>query len=493
MATRGKSTGFGKLHKITSKLYNPTGLKHPYLCTTHLSQHSEMNRLFTIATLCLQTSVCRGQVMTLRDCIHTGLACNLQLAGARVDTRQAQVGISQNRARLLPLINGVVGLTGYLKSPVNVTTGTPLGHDFPHTPSWQTIKSMPYNAQAGIQLSVPLYDPTILAAVDVARTVEKIRLLDYEKAVENLTMQISRIYYMAQASLEQQRLTGENIIRTEQLCDITEALYNQGVVMEVDLSRVRISLQDLQTQQDQNRTLHSRQLNMLRYLMDMAPETPLEVTPMAEDIAPLPPTGISETLPDLLLPAQGLALAGEQIKAAKAARLPSLSLTAYAGALDYQEKFRHFFQSHTSSDNWFGHSHIGLTVKIPLFEANSTKLKIRQYRLDAEKATIRANQTFKQLSKDYADAVLDFSHNMEAFHTQTENLRLAEEVYHLTEEQYREGVASMTTLLQDEIRLQTAGAAYVQALCGCWLSRLDLLRLTGRLALLSENSVEKTN
>lgn len=289
--------------------------------------------------------------MTLQECIKTGIAGNLSLANARIDVDKGWTGVSQNRSRLLPVINGIFQITDHLKNPVNVTTGTLLGSDFPEDPAWQTIKSMPYNANAGIQLSMPLYDQTILAAIDVAKTVEKINTLSYEKAVEDLTMQISKVYYMAQASQEQERLTGENILRMEELYSITEALYEQGVVMEVDLNRVRINLRNLKTQYDQSRTLHCQQLNMLRFLMDMAPETPLEVTRMAESIEPLPDTGVSEGLPELLLSAQQKTLAEQRIKTVKAGYLPTLSLTGYAGALGYQEKFRHFFRTNAATDN----------------------------------------------------------------------------------------------------------------------------------------------
>lgn len=58
-------------------------------------------------------------------------------------------------------------------------------------------------------------------------------------------------------------------------------------------------------------------------------------------------------------------------------------------------------------------------------------------------------------------------------------------VYNVTEEQYKEGVSSMTALLQDEMQLRAAQAACVQAHCQCNLARLDLLRLAGQLEQLS--------
>lgn len=423
--------------------------------------------------------------MTLQECIKTGIANNLSLANARIGIDKGRTGVSQNRSRLLPVVNGIFQFTDYLKSPVNVTTGTLLGGDFPETPTWQTIKSMQYNTSAGIQLSMPLYNQTILAAIDVAKTVEKINSLSYEKAVEDLTMQIGKVYYLAQASREQERLTNENILRMEELCAITEALYQQGVVMEVDLNRVRINLKSLQAQHSQSHTLHCQQLNMLRFLMDMAPETPLEVTRMAEGLEPLSVTGVSEGLPELLLSVQKKTLAEQRIKTVKAGYLPALSLTGYAGALGYQEKFRHYFKSSTATDNWFGNCHIGLSVRIPLFDANSKRLQTKQYKYDMQQAANNMEQTRKRLNESYANALLQLNHNMEVFRTQSESLRQAEEVYNVTEEQYREGVASMTALLQDEMQLRTVQTACVQALCQCRLARLDLLKLSGNLSQLS--------
>lgn len=444
-----------------------------------------MKHLCTFIICCILAAVCHGQEMTLQECIKTGIARNLSLANARIGIDKGRTGVSQNRSRLLPVINGIFQITDYLKNPVNVTTGTLLGSDFPDDPTWQTIKSMQYNANAGVQLSMPLYNQTILAAIDVAKTVEKIYSLSFEKAVEGLTMQISRMYYMAQASWEQERLTYENILRMEELCGITEALHQQGVVMEVDLNRVRINLQNLKAQYDQCRTLHGQQLNMLRFLMDMAPEMPLEVTRMTEYMDSLPEAGVNEGLPELLLWVQQKTLAEQRIKTVKAGYLPMLFLTGYAGALGYQEKFRHFFHADVGADNWFGNCYIGLSVRIPLFEANSKRLQIKQYRYEAQQAANNMELTRKQMDENYTNALLQLNHNMEMFRTQSESRHQAEEVYKVTEEQYREGVASMTALLQDEMQLRTAQTACVQALCQCRLAQLDLLRLSGNLERLS--------
>lgn len=443
-------------------------------------------RLKFILILFLAVRMISGaQTMTLKECVRQGIANNLSVANARIDVRKGHTAVSQNRSRLLPVINGVFQFTDYLKSPVNVTTGTLLGNNFPDDPTWQTIRSMQYNVNAGMQLTMPLYNAGIYASVDVAKTVESLSSISYDKAVEELTMQIGKVYYLAQSSLELARLTGENISRMQQLAAITEAMYDQGVVLEVDLNRVRINLEDLKAQQDRFSTLYAQQTNMLRFLLDLSPDTPLEVEAMTGDIEMSQASGLSEGLPELRLAGMRRTLVERKIKAVKAGYLPTISLTGYAGGLGYQEKFSHFFHTAASSRNWFGNCFIGLNITIPIFDANSKRLQISQHRYDAEMADNDAQLLRDRMSQEYSNTLLQINHTMEVYRTQSQSYRQARDVYDVTEEQFREGVASMTAILQDEMRLRVAQSACVQAHCQFNLAQLDLLRLSGNLSSLT--------
>lgn len=426
------------------------------------------------------------QVMSLKECLRHGISNNLTLINAQIDVTKGRTGVSQNRARLLPVISGVFQMTDYLKQPVNVTTGTLLGNEFPDDPTWQTIRSMQYNVNAGVQLNMPLYNQSIFAEIDVARTVEQLSRLSDDKAVEDLTIQISKVYYLAQSSLEQAILAGENISRMQELCSISEAMHDQGLVLEVDLNRVRINFQNLQTLHDQYQTLYARQINMLRFLMDLSLDTPLDVERMSDEITMFHSRGVSETLPELQSVKLQRSLVEQKMQAVKAGYIPTISLTGYAGGLGYQDKFSHFFHTEAASRNWFANCFIGLNITIPIFDANSKHLKIRQYSYEAQQTENRIKLMQDRLAQDYADAMLQLNHNAEVYNTQSQSYRQAMDVYRVTEEQYREGVASMTTILQDEMQLRTAQTACVLAHCQFNLARLDLLYLSGNLSSLTE-------
>ncbi len=118
----------------------------------------------------ISTFAGQAQTKTLSECISMGINNNLTLNNALTSIKKGQIAVTQNRSRLLPVIQGMAQFTDYLKSPVNVTTGTLLGNDFPDEPTWQTIKSMQYNTQAGILMTVPIFNKSIFAGIDVAKT-----------------------------------------------------------------------------------------------------------------------------------------------------------------------------------------------------------------------------------------------------------------------------------------------------------------------------------
>ena len=167
-----------------------------------------MKQLFVLLLLLGSLSDAWGQTKTytLKECVEMGIRKNLSLRNSRVSVQKSKTAWTQSRARLLPVLSADFQMADYLMKPANVTTGALLGSDFPDDPTWQKIQSMQYAMTSGIQLGVPLYNQTILSATKVARTLQEISNLSYEKAVEDLTLQIGHVYYLAQASLEQQNL-----------------------------------------------------------------------------------------------------------------------------------------------------------------------------------------------------------------------------------------------------------------------------------------------
>ena len=86
----------------------------------------------------------------------------------------------------------------------------------------------------------------------------------------------------------------------------------------------------------------------------------------------------------------------------------------------------------------------------------------------------------KSLETQYLNATNDLMNNRRNFYKQKDNYQLAEDVYEVTTDRYREGIVSMTEVLQDEMRMSEAQNNYISAHYNYRVTNLTLLKLTGQ-------------
>lgn len=415
------------------------------------------------------------RTLTLEECLKIGIENNLSLAGSRNELRKAKHLLSENRAKLLPQINAVAGFNDNFNPPVSVTDGSAYGNPY------NVTKTLQYNASAGLQLQMPLYNQTVYTAIDIARTMNELNRLSYEKAREDLMLQISKMYYLGQNTVEQLALIQENRVRLQELRDITQAFFDNGMAMEVDVKRVNINLENLQVQYDNAKSMLVQQLNLLKYVMDYPAEEEIALTPVnPEQVESVSLTGLRSDLYELQLLESQEKLAGQQKELIRQGYLPSLSLTGSWMYSAYTDKARHWFHS-GPSNHWYPSSGLGLTLRVPIFDGLDKRARIRKARIDEENARLNYENMRKNMETQYLNATNDLMNNQRNFQKQKDNYRLAEEVYQVTTDRYREGIASMTEVLQDEMRMSEAQNNYLSAHYNYQVANLTLLKLTGQL------------
>lgn len=359
--------------------------------------------------------------------------------------------------------------------PVSVTDGSVYG-----TP-YNVTHTLRYNANAGLQLQMPLYNQTLYTTLSIARTMDEMNRLSYEKAREDLILQICKMYYLGQVTAEQIVLVKANIIRLEELKDITQAFYDNGMAMEVDVKRVNINLENLKVQYDNAQAMLEQQLNLLKYIIDYPAEKNIALTPVNTDnIIPVALTGLSENLYELQLLQSQKQLAEQQKKMIGYGYMPSLNLTGSWMFSAYTDKAYHWFHS-GPSNHWFRSYGLGLSLRVPIFDGFDKRYKSRKAAIDIENMKIAQENTRKNLQVQYLNATNDLMNNQRNFKKQKDNYLLAEDVYAVTMNRYREGITSMTEVLQDEMRMSEAQNNYISAHYNYRITTLMLLKLTGRI------------
>lgn len=432
--------------------------------------------LFIFSFFCLSVASAGAQdTLALEDCLKIGIENNLSLQSKRKEIQKGRYGISENRARLLPQINGFANYNDNIDPPVSVTDGSAYGNPYNVTHTLQ------YSANAGLQLQMPLYNQTLYTSISIARTMDEMNRLTYEKAREDLILQVCKMYYLGQVTAEQIALIKANITRLEELQNITQAFYDNGMAMEVDVKRVNINLENLKVQYDNAQAMLEQQLNLLKYIIDYPAEKQIALVPVnTETITPVALTGLSESLYELQLLQSQRQLAEQQKKMIGYGYIPSLNLTGNWMFSAYTDKAYHWFHS-GSSGHWYRSYGLGLSLRVPIFDGLDKRYKTRKAVIDIENIKLAQENTRKNLQTQYLNATNDLMNNQRNFKKQKDNYLLAEDVYTVTMDRYREGITSMTEVLQDEMRMSEAQNNYISAHYNYRVTNLMLLKLTGQI------------
>lgn len=441
--------------------------------------------MFTIGAV---ECIAQSDTLTLKRCIEIGIENNLTLQQKQQDIHIAEIGQSENRHKLIPVIQGYANFVHNVERATSVTDGSNLSKLLGVDAPYMVGQGLDFQTTGGFQLSMPLYNQTLYTGIQIADKMKEISEASYEKAKEDLTVEISKLYYLAQTTAKQIELIRSNIGRMESLKSITSAFYDNDMALKVDVQRVDINLENLRTQLTNAEAMYEQQLNLLRYTLDFAPDTPILLSTLKgyidyDDSYLL--SGLSPDLYELQLLNMQSEVLQNQKKMINQGYLPTLSLVGATQWTAFTDKFKNYFHTHPTN-KWYNHTYWGLQLNVPIFDGLAKRNKSRKVEAQYTQLQTTIADTEKKLQTQYQNSLNDWHNNIRNAERQRENYRLAESVYLVTSDQYKEGVASMSDLLQDEMRMTEAQNGYISALYKYMVSELSLLKLTGQLNRLTE-------
>ena len=441
--------------------------------------------MFTIGAV---ECIAQSDTLTLKRCIKIGIENNLTLQQKQQDIHIAEIGQSENRHKLIPVIQGYANFVHNVERATSVTDGSNLSKLLGVDAPYMVGQGLDFQTTGGFQLSMSLYNQTLYTGIQIADKMKEISEASYEKAKEDLTVEISKLYYLAQTTAKQIELIRSNIGRMESLKSITSAFYDNDMALKVDVQRVDINLENLRTQLTNAEAMYEQQLNLLRYTLDFAPDTPILLSTLKgymdyDDSYLL--RGLSPDLYELQLLNMQSEVLQKQKKMINQGYLPTLSLVGATQWTAFTDKFENYFHTHPTN-KWYNHTYWGLQLNVPIFDGLAKRNKSRKVAAQYTQLQTTIADTEKKLQTQYQNSLNDWHNNIRNAERQRENYRLAESVYLVTSDQYKEGVASMSDLLQDEMRMTEAQNGYISALYKYMVSELSLLKLTGQLNRLTE-------
>lgn len=418
--------------------------------------------------------------LSLQACVQIAVERNINMQTARIEHEKSGHQVGESLAALLPKVNINGGFQDNLSLPVTLLSG-----EFAGQPGTNIVLKIGSNyvTNATLDLNMALYNKTMLTALQIAKKMKVQKGLGVEKAAEELALEVSKIYFLSLTTARQIALVEENIVRSKQLSEIVKVWVDNGMGKQVDYDRVSVNLENLYTRRSNTETALEQQLNLLKYMLEIPLEERIILTDTAEMPllihAPEPINDFSSHIDIRMLESEKEINRMNQ-RMITAGYLPTLSLSGQYSQQGLRQNFGNYFQSNPENQ-WFASSYIGISLKIPVFDGMEKRSKSRQAKLDYIRSSLTLDNAKESFSVNYQNARNNYRNHQSNVQRQKQNIALAEKVYLETSLKYREGLATMSDLLQDEMGLNNAQANYLSALYNYKEAELSILSLNGEI------------
>ncbi|TDO19655.1 TolC family protein [Pedobacter duraquae] len=412
------------------------------------------------------------QRLTLKEAVTYAVQNSVNVRKAKLDIDGGRYKTEEIRGQALPQITGNGSLT------YNPIIGQLVVGDM----SFQLGRN--WNASAGVQLSQQLFNQTVFTGLKAAKTSESYYNLSANLTEEQVIEQVANAYYQVLVNRQQLNVIDTNIKNVKIIQKIISNQYQNGLAKKIDVDRIKVNLTNLETQREQTINGVNQLENQLKFYMGMPVATEI-VLPATE----LTEVQSSEIFPDSLnmkgrTEMQLLDIQREllvlQRKAYLSEYYPNLSLTGNYSYTGQSDKFD-LFKSKNSTAFWYDASAIGITLKVPIFNGFITRSKVRQANVDILKADEDRRQTSNSLNLAYENAKIQIRNSINTINSQRQNVTLAQEIYKSTQNNYNNGLAALTDLLDTENALTDAQNSYTQALLNYRIAEIQLIKSNGNI------------
>lgn len=445
-----------------------------------------LKRLFFLLPAVLFLDSSKAQtVVTLQDALAYTLRNSEVIRMAKLDIDNAYQKVAENKAGVYPQISVNSSLTNnpivpQFVLPAEAFGGTP--GEFIAIAAGQA-----WNALSKVQLRQQLYNQQLFTGFKAARTSVEYYELANKVSEENIIQQVAANFFQVLISREKIKVIDANLAQVSRVEKIVAGQVENGLAKKIDLNRLRVNKSNLETQKLSLENAFVQQENLLKYYMGMPVSERIEL--VADPAAALDalPGAILDTTPVTtteldtykILEKQE-ELLGLQRKAEKATAYPTLSLDANYTYNTQNGKLNLYTKKSLNYDM----SAVNLTLSIPIFDGNARKSRVRQIENEQRRIEVEKKRTNNNLTMNLQNARQQLLISYNTIRSQSDNQSLAEEVFLSTQNNYQNGLASLTDLLNAETERVTAQNNYHEALLNYKIAEIDLAKAKGEIRLL---------
>lgn len=422
--------------------------------------------------------------LTLKDALIYALENKADAKKAKWNVENSNHVIAEIRSRALPQVNVTSGVN---YNPILQQSALP-GEFFGQPGSLVLVPfGQKWNSSAVVGFSQNLFDQSVFTGLKAARTTKEFYIINQQLTEEQIIEKVSGSYY--QVYVYKQKLTvAENILEsTKKIKNIIQGQFENGLAKKIDLERMTVNVSNLEAARQQVQNYLQLQENTLKYFMGMPMEETIRLPEINFELSSEVFTGTVDVTnrTEMALLKKQEQLYQFQRKSYLAEYYPTLSLTANYG---YQGIGKEFPWGAKPADGvyWTDFSAIGVNLRIPLFNGFATRSRVRQAEINLKKTEEDLKETALALNYGFENAKTQLNNSFINIRTQKENKNLAQDVLNNTKNNYVNGLATLTDLLDAENALINAQNNYITAMLEYKMAEIQIIKSKGELKLLTQ-------
>ncbi len=314
----------------------------------------------------------------------------------------------------------------------------------------------------------------IHSSLEAEQLTAEASLEDVHTAFMTLSGQIAENWITLLQVRREQSLIKEQIATNQIYLDVLELRFDKSLSSALDVFQQRAVLAQSKTLLPPLEAQEQVLLHETAVLLGKSPRFDLHLTQdTLPEPLPFPSTGIPADLlanrPDVRAAGLRLQSSEWEIAAARADRLPAITLTAQA---DYTSD-----SSSTLFDNWLANLAAGLTG--PIFDGNRRSAEVERVRAVARERLALYEETVMQAVRDVENALVNGEKQQAYLDATKKQLALAKTTLQQARERYQNGIVDYLTVLTNLLNVQSLERNLVQRQADLLLYQIALYRTLG--------------
>ncbi|HTA81998.1 MAG TPA: TolC family protein [Bacteroidia bacterium] len=444
-------------------------------------------RTHLLLAFLLPASICFAQQkkdsihhLSLQQSIAYAVDHQGNVINARYEVDKASAKLREIIGIGLPQVSASANVQDFLQIPTTLIPASFFGGP-PGT--FEGVKfGTQYNTTGEIDASQLIFDGSYIVGLEATKTYKELSQKSLIQTTIQTVSSVTKAYYTILVNHWKLQMVDADVQRLKALMDQSQAMYEKGFAEKIDWERIKVSYNNLKTQETTIGKLVGLSYQLLKFQMGMPLSDSLTLSDSLKSI-PLSPDMEKDTTfrPENRIEYSQAQtnLVGQELLLRKDNYSYFPSLAAYASVS--RQALGNQFEIFSSSQTWYPTSLIGLKLSVPIFDGLQKSNRVQQDKISVLEAQNTLNTVRQSIYLDLANSSTNLQNALSDLRNQQENMDLAQNVEHDAKIKYEAGTGSNIEVIDAETSLTESESNYYNALFNALVAKVDYEQAKGNL------------